>query len=128
LWSHAVEELARGLPPDARPVSLDWGLDGPLRFVAPELAATEPIWRLRAGRAATELTGTPQHVYLVFEPEYAVFPFGQAMLRAIAALPAEVVRVTHHRDREGAPVLRAIRFDVPHTLVYRRGRFEVKLR
>lgn len=128
-WSHAVETLARSLPAGDRAVSLDWGFDGPLRFTAPGIAAEEPIWRLwhaRGGRV--ELEGTPHDVYLVWEPEYAVFPFGGELLQAIGHLPPETVRVERHRDREGEPVFRSIRFARDHRLVYRRGRIEVRLR
>jgi len=129
LWSHAVEELARRLPAGARVVSLDWGIDGPLRFVAPGIAAEEPMWRLRAAsaaRGAARLEGTPDHVYVVFEPAWAVFPFGAALLDAIAGLPAGTARVERHTDREGTPVLHTVRFATDHALVYRGGRFEVE--
>jgi hypothetical protein len=128
-WSHAVEDLARDLQPRARVVSLDWGIDAPLRFIAPGTSAEEPIWRLQAGsRAATRLEATPDRVYVLFEPEYAVFPFGSALLEAVAALPAGTAVVEQRNDREGAPVLRVVSFPAPHELVYRGGRFEVEPR
>jgi hypothetical protein len=128
-WSHAVADLAGSLPPGARVVSLDWGIDAPLRFAAPRIRADEPIWRLHAGaRRETHLEGTPDHLYVSFEPEYAVFPFGSALLEAVAALPAGAARVEHVDDRGGAPVLRVVRFREAHDLVYRGGRFEVELR
>lgn len=128
-WSDATGELARKLPPGAHVVSLDWGIDGPLRFAAPGTRADEPIWRLRAGaRGSTRLEGTPDHVYVFFEPEYAVFPFGGALLQAVERLPAGTARLDLQTDRAGAPVLRVVRFPAAHTLVYRGGRFEVELR
>jgi hypothetical protein len=126
-WSHAVEDLARRLPAGTRVVSLDWGIDAPLRFAAPGIAAEEPIWRLHAGAGrGTRLTGTPDHVYVTWEPAFAVFPFGSALEEAVARLPAGSARVEHLADREGSPVLRAVRFAAPHALVYRRGRFDVE--
>ncbi|MGH0031852.1 MAG: hypothetical protein ACQGVC_18845 [Myxococcota bacterium] len=127
-WSHAVEELARELPADTRVVSLDWGFDGPVRFVAPDLATDEPIWRLRRGGAAARLAGGPRDLYLVHEPRFAVMPFGDALLAALEDLPDGAARVRVHGDRAGEPVLRSVRFTRPHVLTYRSGRFSVEWR
>lgn len=128
LWSHAVEELARQLPAGTRVVSLDWGFDGPIRFVAPDATTEEPIWRLRRRGRPTTLEGGPEDLYLVHEPRYAVMPYGDAFLDALGRLPEAAVQVEIHRDRAGEAVLRSVRFARPHTLVYRGGVFEVTLR
>jgi hypothetical protein len=73
------------------------------------------------------IAGTPDDVYLVYEPPFAVFPFGGALLEALESLPKDAAQVTRHRDREGGPVFRAIRFDRPHRLLFRGGRAEVRL-
>jgi hypothetical protein len=125
-WSDALGSLLRELPPEARVVSLDWGFDGPIRFMAPALAEAEPIWRLRS-IGPTRLEGGPEHVYLVYEPEYAVFAYGAALQRATSRLPAGAVQVERRRDREGNAVFRVIRFASDHALVYRGGRFEVEI-
>jgi hypothetical protein len=113
-------------------VSLDWGFDGPLRFAAPGLRADEPIWRLRAASRATDasvsLDGSSQHVYFVFEEEYAVFPFGARLLAALEASPAGFASVARHSDRLGEPAYRTVRIPFPHRLVYRGDRVEVRRR
>jgi hypothetical protein len=133
-WSDAIGALGRDLSErsGAVAVSLDWGFDGPLRFAAPGLPTDEPIWRLRsassaAGRSAS-LDGSPAHVYLVFEPEYEVFPFGAQLLAALEAKPAGFASVQQHRDRTGGPAFRTIRFPFPHRLVYRGDGVEVRSR
>lgn len=129
-WSDALERFAAALPADATVVSLDWGFHAPLVLLRPELALEEPIWRLSAagppGSGAT-LRGSPRHVYLVQEPGYQVFEIGNALLAAAARLPGGIADMQTVRDREGAPVFRALRFTRPHELVYR-GEFEVRLR
>jgi hypothetical protein len=132
-WSDALgafgAELARR-EPDAVLVSLDWGFDGPLRFAARPLEHVEPIWALqRPPRpdAVWRFSGTASHVYLVYEPPYAVFPYGAALLEALRALPPEIVEIRRHLDRGGEPAFVSARIARPHELFYRRG-FEVKLR
>ncbi len=128
-WSDALERFGEELStsPGAVVVSLDWGFDGPLRFVHPGLALEEPIWRLRRadrpGRAFRQ-RGTPRHVYLVFEPPYAVFDFGPAFLELARSLPGDRVTIRRHLDREGDPAFTSIRFADPHELVYR-GTWEI---
>ena len=129
-WSDAPERFARTLPETSRLVSLDWGFHGPLRFADPVRRLSEPIWslrRVRDPRRGVEIPGTADDVYLVYEPEFAVFPFGAALLEAVDGLPEGSARVTLHRDGEQGPVFRTIRFDRPHRLVFRAGRMEVRL-
>jgi hypothetical protein len=133
-WSDAIGAQGRELSkrPGAVAVSLDWGFDGPLRFAAPGLRADEPIWRLRAASRATDasvsLDGSSQHVYFVFEEEYAVFPFGARLLAALEASPAGFASVARHSDRLGEPAYRTVRIPFPHRLVYRGDRVEVRRR
>ena len=56
-----------------------------------------------------------------------VFGVGDALLAAVAELPAGQVRVRTHVDREGRPAFRSVHFARPHQLVYR-GDFEVQWR
>jgi len=131
-WSDATGRLARTLPPGAPVISLDWGLDGPLRFLRPDLETREPFWQLRHLRRlpdrALRVPGSAGDLYLVWEPAYAVFPFGAQLLDALPRLPPGSARVRVHRDRTGAPVFRTVRFARDHDLVYRRGALEVRLR
>jgi hypothetical protein len=128
-WSGALEELARELPPATPLVSLDWGFHLPLRFLHPELALQEPVWRMQAApqRGAFTLAGSAEHVYLVWEPDYEVFSTGSALLEAVAALPPGNASVLSHAGGDGEPAFRSIRFARPHELTYR-GNFEVKLK
>jgi hypothetical protein len=128
-WSGALEELARELPAATPVVSLDWGFHLPLRFLHPELALEEPVWRMQPApeRGAFRLAGSAEHVYLVWEPDYEVFGIGRALLEAVDALPPGSVSVRSHAGGDGQPAFRSIRFARPHELTYR-GNFEVKLK
>jgi hypothetical protein len=126
LWSDSLERLAPELS-GARLVALDWGFAGPLRFTDPALRIDEPIWRMR-GRHPTTLEGDDTSVYLLHERPLAVFPFGPALLDAVAALPPGQARIEPHADRDGDTAFVTLRFAGPHRLVYRGGRFEVQLR
>jgi hypothetical protein len=127
-WSGALAELARELAaePGASVVSLDWGFHAPLRLLAPELDLREPIWSLRGAAAGTRLDGTPGTVYLVQEPRYQVFGFGQEVLASVARLPDGAASVRAHADRSGDTAFFSVRIARPHRLVYR-GHLEVEL-
>jgi hypothetical protein len=130
-WSDASLVFARTLPEATRLVALDWGFEGPLHFAHPQRRVSEPIWALRRTRDArlgVAIPGTSDDVYLVYEPEFAVFPYGGALLDALGSVPADSVSVSVHADREGRPVFRSIRFERPHRLVFRGERVEVRLR
>lgn len=127
-WSDALERLAPELARQgAHVVCLDWGFAGPLRFTSRDLAVDEPIWRLRS-RRPPRLEGGAERVYLLYEAPYAVFPFGSALLDALAALPPDAVTLRRHADRRGDTAFVSLRFAGPHRLDYRGGRFEVQLR
>jgi hypothetical protein len=125
LWSDAALRLV----PDwvgQRVVCLDWGFAIPLRLAAPELDVDDAIWRLRGG-ARQSLAGDGRSVYLLHEPDYAVFPFGPQLLDAVKAAPPGAVRVQRHPDRTGAPAFVSVRFAGPHRLHWGGGRLVVKL-
>ncbi len=131
-WSDTIgafgAELAR--EPGAVAVSLDWGFDGPLRFAARDLALLEPVWELRQNRlpgGAWRFSGGPQHVYLVFEKDLAVFPSGPRFLDRVRSLDAEAVQIRRHLDRDGDVAFLSVRFFGPHRLRYT-SEFEVDLR
>jgi hypothetical protein len=128
-WSDTLVAWAPELAADpaASVVSLDWGFDAPLRFVAPRLDLHEPYWSLLgAAREGMQLVGTPQTIYLVALPRYRVFDLGQELLDAVARLPDGAVALRTHRDRSGEPAFLSLRVARPHRLVYR-GRLEVEL-
>jgi hypothetical protein len=109
-------------------VSLDWGFHAPLLFLRPDLSLEEPVWKMHFNRGHPfEIEGTPDHVYLIQERGYEVFPIGAALLDAATRLPMRDVRITKHGDRTGSPSFMSIQFARPHQLVYR-GSFEVRLK
>ncbi len=127
LGRFALEEAAR---PGAVVMSLDWGLDGPLRFTAPDLELFEPIWKLQRSGKRGEVwiyEGKPEHVYLLYTDEYTLFDFGASLLEAVRSLPPGSATIRTHLDRSGDPAFLSVRIAQPHRLVYRRG-FEVRLR
>ncbi len=131
-WSDALTRFAIDLEsrPRAVVVSLDWGLDGPIRFTAPDHRFIEPIWKLqKAHRRAEDWRhdGTAQHEYLLYEKPFALFDFGASFQDAIRSLPPGSVTIERHLDRRGDPVFLSVRFRGPHRLIYRRG-FEIHLR
>jgi len=128
-WSDALVRWAPKLAADpaAAVVSLDWGFDAPLRFVAPRLELREPYWHLLGpARAGMRLEGTPRTVYLVALPRFQVFDLGQELLAAVARLPEGAAVVRTHADRSGEPAFLSVHIARPHRLVYRE-RLEVEL-
>ena len=112
-------ELESGAKPVV--VSLDWGFDGPLRFEDRGLRLVEPIWRMRRARKTGKpwrFDGTPRHVYLVYEGDYAVFDYGERLLEAVRELPPGAVVIRRHSDRVGDVAFLSIRFARDHRLVY----------
>jgi len=109
-------------------VSLDWGFHAPLLFLRPDLSLEEPVWKIHVNRGRPfKIEGTPDHVYLIQERGYEVFPIGSALLDAVTQLPMGDVRIVKHVDRRGGPSFVSIQFARPHQLVYR-GSFEVRLK
>jgi hypothetical protein len=127
LWSGALTPLAASLE-GVRVVCLDWGFAGPLRFTDPQLDVEEPLWALRRPRQPLAMQGDASQVYLLHEPRYAVFPFGERLLAALTALPPGSASIERHAGRSGDTDFLAVRFARPHRLVYRDRRFEVELR
>ena len=131
-WSDTLGAFAAELAsqPGAAAVSLDWGFDGPLRYAARDLALVEPIWKIRRGHLpghAWTFAGTPQHVYLVFEEDLAVFDFGPEFLAMARDMTPDDVSIRRHLDREGDLAFLSVRFARPHQLTYA-GEFEVRMR
>lgn len=128
-WSDAVARFASELEKErgAVVVTLDWGFEQPLRFLAPDQPVIETIWELRQSSAPLMLEGTPQHVYVMYPEPYSVFDYGLGFLEAVRTLPPDFVALRTHLDREGEPAFLSLRIARPHRLVYRDG-FEVTLR
>lgn len=128
-WSDALVDWAPELAADPATsvVSLDWGFDAPLRFVAPRLDLREPFWKLLGpARSGMTLEGTPRTVYLLQPPRFRVFALGEELLAALARLPEGAAVVRTHLDRSGAPAFLSVQIARPHRLVYRE-RLEVEL-
>jgi hypothetical protein len=126
-WSDAIGRYAAELKStDTVAVSLDWGLHLPLRFADRSLTLVEPIWQLVAQRAPRPWTleGNEQSVYLLFEPEFAVFRYGGQFVDAVNRLPPDRVTIQHHRDASGDPVFVSVRLHGAHRLNYS-GKFQI---
>jgi hypothetical protein len=131
-WSDSLGAFAAELNarPGAVAVGLDWGFAGPLQWAARELEVREPIWAMRRARPSRqkwEIDGGPEHVYLVFEEELAVFEFGEKFLALVNELPPGDASVRRHTDREGDVAFLSVRFARPHRIAYHSGRFEVDM-
>jgi hypothetical protein len=135
-WSDATRGLARELSaePGAVTVSLDWGFHAQLRFLEPELELREPIWALARWNpqaAAWTSEGDDRTRYLLWDRDFAVFPFGPAFLDAVRALRSSRVAIRVHADHEGDPAFLSVQIAGPHRIVYRGQRaarpFEVIL-
>jgi hypothetical protein len=62
-------------------------------------------------------------------PVCSLWRISTSPFTTVAAIPADFCfSRSLQRDRSGEPVFRAIRFHRPHELVYRGGRFQVRLR
>jgi hypothetical protein len=126
-WSDAVVGLAHELEREsgAVVVCLDWGFDGPLRLLAPELQPVEPIWTLRR-EGRWQATGGPSHVYLAHDESYAVFDVSPAFLRAVRQLPSDRAELRRHLDREGDLAFVSVRISQHHFIRYD-GDFHIEL-
>jgi hypothetical protein len=87
------------------------------------------VWTLRGPRRPGHpwlLRGGPDHVYLLFEDDLAVFDYGSQFLAAAHELDPQLVAVRRHLDREGDVAFLSVRISAPHRLLYD-GDFEVEL-
>jgi len=130
-WSEALHLFADELKntSDAVVVSLDWGFHGQLSFANVPATLLEPIWIMpQIQRQSAELifTGTPQHIYLIYEPKYAYFPYRIPFLNAIHSLPPNLVTVDRHNDRQGDPAFISVRISRPHRIIYN-GSFQISI-
>jgi hypothetical protein len=124
LWSDSLMRFANELEdqPKTVVVSLDWGFDKPLRFVAPDLQLEEPIWRLRERRNRRwNFEGSRETLYLIHPPGHALFSFGGRFLEAVRRLPEQHVSFRRHTDRSGDEAFFSIRIHRPHRVRYRKG-------
>jgi len=127
-WSDAITRLAPTLVDKGiQAVCLDWGLGAQMRFTTPAASIAEPVWTLRTAPSA-EMRGDHHQIYLMFRHDLSVYPYGDALLAAIASLPPNAVYLQDHVDRDGDNAFLSLRFAGPHRLSYRDGKFEVELR
>jgi len=120
-WSDALGAFAHELEAEhtGPVVSLDWGFHAQLSLLAPELDLREPIWAMRPATGGFQMEGPPGTVYLVQDPRYHLFPFGDELLAAVSRLPEGAVSIRGHADRSGENAFFSIRIDRPHRLVRR---------
>ncbi len=131
-WSDAIQRLARdvGKNPEADVISLDWGFQQPLLFLAEGERLIEPFRYLRQGfqrgRPWTH-EGDEADVYLVHERDYDVFDVGSRFLGAVSRLDPDRVEIRPYLDREGKVAFLAVRLLGTHRVVHR-GDFAIELR
>jgi hypothetical protein len=130
-WSDSIGRFATDFAAagEGTAVALDWGFALPMRFAARGLPIVEPIWELNDAhrlQRAWEHSGNARHRYVLFEPEYAVFRFGERFLEAVETLPAGQVAIERHRDGSGDPAFLSVQILGPHRIRYT-GRFDIRL-
>ena len=74
---------------------------------------------MRPATGGFQMEGPPGTVYLVQDPRYHLFPFGDELLAAVSRLPEGAVSIRGHADRSGENAFFSIRIDRPHRLVRR---------
>jgi hypothetical protein len=122
LWSNARTLFAAELEDERPPpvvVAFDWGFYWSMSFVAHDLDIVDPTREIKLrqqhGKTWTS-SGSPRHVYLVFEREYRSFSYGIRLLDAARRLRPDLVQLREHRDTEGRMVFHSIRITRPHKL------------
>jgi hypothetical protein len=133
-FSESIREAAALLEanPDARGISLDWGLHEPLLFLTRRARLLEPIWEIPSavrehGRWVFE--GTAQDVYLVHDRPYDLFGLGPRFLAAGHRLEQRhpgLTRVREHRDAQGELAFVSVQLGADHRLELERG-FRIQL-
>jgi hypothetical protein len=112
-WSNALVKFAgenKGRP-GLVIVSLDWGFNEQLEFLADGLSLDEPIWRI-ARHEQAELPRDANHIYLVHPPEFALSPLGAQFMDSVAR-ENKNAGVQPWRDGQGQIVFYTISFPAP---------------
>ena len=85
-------------------VSLDWGFNEQLSFLGRGVQLSEPLWDNR------NIQISPDAIYLVHPPEYALFPQGLEFFRMASQQSPRNITIKPYRDRQGSVAFYAIRF------------------
>ena len=128
-FSESIREAAARLEsdPEARGISLDWGLHEPLLFLTRRARLVEPVWQIRRTarqRGRWSFEASARDVYLVHPPDYDLFGFGAPFLRAVRRLEREhpdLPEIREHRDAQGELAFLSVRVGADHTLQFDRG-------
>ncbi|MGA2180426.1 MAG: glycosyltransferase family 39 protein [Verrucomicrobiota bacterium] len=111
-WSKALDEFCNDVKgrTDLTVVSLDWGFNEQLLFLTDGPRLSEPFWDL-APNEKLEFTLSPDTIYLIHPPEYALFPFATQILNYLQPTDDSRKIWTHaYLDRENQVAFYAIRF------------------
>ena len=105
-WSESINAFCRENKDraDLRIVSLDWGFNEQLAFLTERPTLAEPFWNFQN---PPPLPADPDCIYLVHPPEYSLFPFGPAYLRAAQKAGGQI---RPYFDRQNHVTFYAIQF------------------
>jgi len=112
-WSNALVKFAgeNKSRPGLVIVSLDWGFNEQLEFLADGPRLEEPVWKIARG-VQVELPRDADHIYLVHPPEFALSPLGAQFMDSVLRENKNAV-VQPWRDGQGRIVFYAISFPAP---------------
>ena len=110
-WSNSLTAFAEEVKDrsDLTIVSLDWGFNEQLKFLTDGPRLHEPIWHLQAG-GRYPISKSSNFVYLVYSPDYTLFPYGKELLGMAYGADPRQVRIQPYKDRQGDTAFLAVRF------------------
>jgi hypothetical protein len=110
-WSNALDAFGHEVNgrTDLTIVSLDWGFNEQLLFLTDGPRLSEPFWQL-APDEKLEFTLSPDTVYLIHPPEYALFSYFTQISNYLPATDSRKAEVRAWRDRENQVAFYSIRF------------------
>jgi hypothetical protein len=108
-WSNALVKFAgeNKNRPGLVIVSLDWGFNEQLEFLADGPRLEEPVWKIARG-AQVELPRDTNHIYLAHPPEFSLSPLGAQFMQE-----NKNAVVQPWRDGQGQIVFYSISFPTP---------------
>jgi len=108
-WSESLNQFCREVRDrsDLTIVSLDWGFNEQLMFLADGPQLSEPFWGFN--QTLPPLPPDPNYIYLAHPAEYSVLKYDVAYLDQLQKSGANV-EITPHLDRQNQIAFYAIRF------------------
>jgi hypothetical protein len=108
-WSESLNQFCREIRgrSDSTIVSLDWGFNEQLMFLADSPQLSEPFWEFN--QMLPPLPSDPSYIYLAHPAEYSVLKYDVAYLNQLQNNGANI-EVTPHLDRQNEIAFYTIRF------------------